>query len=259
MSICRVFVQLRQGSRNLSKDRLSNSIKGLGVKLRYVIIRCELLIYMLLNPEQRTKLDPSDDGNFYAFPRFVTHVDEGFIDQLTTLYREELRPHTRILDLMSSWVSHLPEEMEFAHVEGHGMNEEELRKNPCLDHYFVQNLNKDIHIPLDDAEFDAVLLAVSVQYLQYPEGIFAEIYRLLKPQGKVIVSFSNRMFYQKAIAAWRDGVDLSRINLVKSYFQSIPGFTQPRVKANASSLPSFLQMLGIQGADPFYAVIAEKI
>lgn len=213
---------------------------------------------MLLRPEQRTKLDETNDLEFYAYPRLVTHVDEGFIDRLTNLYREHLQPNTRILDLMSSWVSHLPEEIELAHVEGHGLNEEELAKNPRLDRYFVQNLNQNPQLPLADADFDAVLIAVSVQYLQYPEAIFTEINRVLKPDGIVIVSFSNRMFYQKAIAAWRDGTEKSRVELVKSYFKSVPGFTTPEVVMY--SVPtSWWQILGMGSSDPFYAVIAKKL
>jgi hypothetical protein len=84
---------------------------------------------MLLRPNQRTKLDDTDDRQFYSMPRFVTHVDEGFIDQLTQLYGDRLKPNTRIFDMMSSWVSHLPEDTEFAHVEGHGMNADELTRN----------------------------------------------------------------------------------------------------------------------------------
>ncbi|WP_199247371.1 class I SAM-dependent methyltransferase [[Phormidium] sp. ETS-05] len=213
---------------------------------------------MLLDPMQRTKLDPTDDELFYAYPRFVTHVDEGFIDQLTNLYRERLQPNTRILDLMSSWVSHLPDDMEFAHVEGHGLNADELAKNPRLDSYFVQDLNKNPQLPLPDASFDAVLNTVSVQYLQYPEAIFSEIHRLLKPGGVAIVSFSNRMFYHKAILAWRDGTDADRLQLVKRYFQSVPGFTPPEAIARSSTAPAFLQFLGIASGDPFYAVIASR-
>ncbi|MEA5534106.1 methyltransferase domain-containing protein [Crocosphaera sp. XPORK-15E] len=213
---------------------------------------------MLLRPEQREKLDPTNDQDFYAFPRFVTHVDEGFIDQLTSLYRERLQPQTRILDLMSSWVSHLPDDIEFSHIEGHGMNQQELDKNPRLDHYFVQDLNDNPKLPLNNADFDAVLIAVSVQYLQYPEAIFTEIHRILKPGGIVIISFSNRMFYQKAITIWRDGTDLSRIQLIKGYFQAVSGFNKPEVISNTSPLPSFLQILGIMGADPFYALISSK-
>ncbi|MFM7427254.1 MAG: class I SAM-dependent methyltransferase [Elainella sp.] len=212
---------------------------------------------MLLQPPQRTKLDESDDREFYSAPRFVTHVDEGFIQQLTDLYQERLQPQTRIFDLMSSWVSHLPE-LEFAHVEGHGLNAEELARNPRLDHYFVQNLNQNQLLQLPDQSFDAVLNTVSVQYLQRPEAVFAEIYRILKPGGICIVSFSNRMFYQKAIQAWRDGSETDRIELVKGYFAAIPGFDNPEVIARPSSLPNFLQMLGLSGGDPFYAVIGQR-
>jgi SAM-dependent methyltransferase len=212
----------------------------------------------MLRPEQRSKLDDTNDLNFYDSPRLVTHVDEGFIDRLKSLYQEKLQPNTRILDLMSSWVSHLPEDVEYAHVEGHGMNAEELAKNPRLDHFFVQNLNQNPKLPLSDADFDAVLITVSIQYLQYPEAVLSEIYRVLKPNGIVIISFSNRMFYQKAIAAWRDGTDTDRVNLVRRYFQSVDGFSQPEVIVHQPPLPGFLQMLGLAGGDPFYAVVASK-
>ncbi len=212
----------------------------------------------MLRPEQRSKLDDSNDLSFYDSPRLVTHVDRGFIDRLTNLFREKLQPDTRILDLMSSWVSHLPHEMEFAHVEGHGMNEEELAKNSQLDHYFVQNLNQNPKLPLEDADFDGVLITVSIQYLQYPEAISSEIQRILKPNGVVIISFSNRMFYQKAIAAWRDGTDTDRVNLVQKYFESVDGFSKPEVIVHQPPLPGFLQMLGLAGGDPFYALVARK-
>ncbi|KOP23944.1 methyltransferase type 11 [Hapalosiphon sp. MRB220] len=213
---------------------------------------------MLLRPEQRTKLDVSDDKEFYSFPRFVTHVDEGFIQQLTDLYRDRLQPNTRILDTMSSWVSHLPEEMQFAHVEGHGLNAEELARNPRLDHYFVQDINENPRLPFPDQEFDAVLNCVSVQYLQYPEAVFSEIYRVLKPDGIAIISFSNRMFFQKAIQVWRDASERTRVELVKGYFNSVNGFTTPEVISRQSNTPIFLQWLGTGGGDPFYAVIARR-
>lgn len=212
----------------------------------------------MLLPEQRTKLDEGDDSWFYDSPRFVTHVDDNFLAQLTELYRERLQPQTRILDLMSSWVSHLPEELAFAHVEGHGMNAAELQKNPCLDHYFVQNFNQEPLLPLPDNDFDAVLNCVSVQYLQQPDRVFAEMWRVLKPGGVAIVSFSNRMFYQKAIAAWREGTELGRVKLVQRYFRAIPGFSEPEVIARRPPVPLIAQLLGMGGGDPFYCVIATK-
>lgn len=213
---------------------------------------------MVLQPDQRTKLDPGNDQSFYDFPRFVTHVDDGFIGELTQLYRRYLHPGSHILDLMSSWVSHLPPEMEFAQVMGQGLNTEELAKNPRLDAYFVQDLNRDLVLPLSDQTFDAVLMAVSVQYLQYPEAIFSEIYRLLKPQGVVIVSFSNRMFYQKAIQVWRESSEAERLAWVVSYLQSVPGFSAPQVVSKAGS-GSAWAWLGLGGGDPFYAIAARRL
>ncbi|MBD2302420.1 class I SAM-dependent methyltransferase [Nostoc sp. FACHB-87] len=213
---------------------------------------------MTLRPNQRQKLDDTDDRLFYAYPRFVTHVDDGFIQQLTDLYRDRLKPNTRIIDMMSSWVSHLPEEIEFAHIEGHGLNAEELARNPRLNHYFVQNLNDNPQLPLQDQDFDAVLICVSVQYLQYPEAVFSEIHRILKPGGIAIISFSNRMFFQKAIQAWRDASEAARVELVKHYFTSVPGFTTPEVIVRQSTMPYFLQLMGIGAGDPFYAVIAHR-
>ncbi len=213
---------------------------------------------MLLNPTQRQKLDGGNDREFYDTPRFVTHVDAGFIDRLTSLYRERLAPHTRIFDMMSSWVSHLPDELQFEYVQGHGLNAEELAKNPRFDSYFVQNLNQDLKLALETESFDAVLNTVSVQYLQYPEAIFAEVYRILKPDGIAIFSFSNRMFYNKAIAAWRDGSETDRVELVKRYFQSVTGFSTPEAIVKVSQAPDLLRWLGAGGGDPFYAVIAQK-
>jgi SAM-dependent methyltransferase len=212
----------------------------------------------MLRPQHRTKLNPDDDRLFYDFPRFVTHVDPGFIEQLTDLYRQKLKPQMRVFDMMSSWVSHLPQEMEFAYVEGHGMNEEELAGNKRLDRYFVRNLNIDLQLPLEDNSFDAVLNTVSVQYLEYPEAIFTEIHRILKPGGVAIFSFSNRMFYEKAIAIWRDSSESQRVELVKGYFTSVPGFTTPEVVSQASSAPNLFQWLGVSSGDPFYAVMAYK-
>jgi hypothetical protein len=104
-----------------------------------------------------------------------------------------------------------------------------------------------------------VLNTVSVQYLQYPEAIFAEIHRILKVGGIAIVSFSNRMFYQKAIQAWRDGEASDRTKLVFKYFASVPkGFTHPELVANVPPNSPFLAMFGMASSDPFYAVVATR-
>ncbi|XP_041008698.1 uncharacterized protein LOC121252917 [Juglans microcarpa x Juglans regia] len=224
---------------------------------------------LVLPQEGRTKLNAYSDREFYAYPRFVTHVDDGFISTLTNLYRERLRPDWEILDLMSSWVSHLPEEVKYKRVVGHGLNAQELAKNPRLDYFFVKDLNQEQDLELESCSFDAVLCTVSVQYLQQPEKVFAEVFRVLRPGGVFIVSFSNRLFYEKAISAWRDGTGYSRVQLVVQYFQCVEGFTQADIikklaapagaGEDKSPFSWIMRLLGLlSGSDPFYAVIAYK-
>ncbi|KAM3364037.1 hypothetical protein P3S68_018891 [Capsicum galapagoense] len=224
---------------------------------------------MVLSQDGRTKLNTLPDREFYSYPRFVTHVDDRFISNLTNLYRKYLRAEFEILDLMSSWVSHLPEEVKYKRVVGHGLNAQELAKNPRLDYFFVKDLNKDQKLEFENCSFDAVLCTVSVQYLQQPEKVLAEVFGILKPGGVFIVSFSNRLFYEKAISAWRDGTGHGRVQLVVQYFQCVEGFTQPEVirklptdddQENKSPLSRIMQLIGLVSAssDPFYAVIAYR-
>ena len=118
---------------------------------------------------------------------------------------------------MSSWVSHLPPEVTFAEVIGHGMNATELAANPRLNRWFVQNLNRDPKLPLPDAGFDAAMICVSVQYLQEPVAVLGEVARLLRPGAPLVISFSNRCFWTKAVAIWRALDDDGHAHLVERY------------------------------------------
>jgi hypothetical protein len=119
----------------------------------------------VLPPGAFDKEDRGDDLAFYAPARLVTHIDDAAIGALTQLYADLVPAGARILDLMSSWVSHLPEQRRYAEVIGHGMNPDELAANPRLDRWFVQDLNADPRLPLDASAFDAALCCVGVQYL----------------------------------------------------------------------------------------------
>src|SRR5437764_9478722 len=152
------------------------------------------------------KIDAEEDELFYEPPRLVCHIDDGAIAALTEFHRIALPAGGILLDLMSSWVSHLPPEIEYAEVIGHGMNAAELAANPRLSRWFVQNLNRDSALPLADNSIDAVTICVSIQYLQQPVAVLREIARVLRPGGPVVISFSNRCFWTKAVAIWR-GLD----------------------------------------------------
>ena len=115
-----------------------------------------------------------------------------------SFYRSLLKDGDAVLDLMSSWVSHLPEDINYSKVSSQGMQKVELEANPQLTDFIVQNLNTNQVLPYKDEEFDLCTIAVSVQYLTSPVRLFGEIARVLKPNGKCCVSFSNRMFPTKA-------------------------------------------------------------
>lgn len=210
----------------------------------------------VLKENERFKLDGSDDSLFYAEPRFVHHLDAAFRARLTALYRERIPPCATVLDLMSSWVSHLPEEITYEQVIGHGLNGQELRANPRLDRHWVQNLNVDPLLPLDDGSVDAVLIVAGWQYLQQPETVAAELLRVVRPHGQVIVAFSNRMFFQKAPQIWTDGSDRDHLAYVSRVLMA-QGWPAPQVIAEDTKAQGPLGWIGGKG-DPFLAVIAEK-
>lgn len=247
----RVTAVPRRGSTTLARSTRTGGNAG-GVRRQ------------VLRGDERTKLDVSPDAEFYSYPRFVTHVDDDFIAQTTELYRRRIPSNAKVLDLCSSWVSHLPRDVDYKLVWGHGMNATELGRNERLDGFFVRDFNADPRIEAADNSFDAVTMCVSVQYLQRAEEVFAEIFRVLKPGGVVIITFSNRLFYSKAIQAWRDASGYARTQLVKEYFSSIAGFTQPEVVTDLdgvqddSIVGKIRRFFSRSQSDPFYGVIAYR-
>jgi Methyltransferase domain len=157
-----------------------------------------------LPPLAFSREDEGDDADFYSVPRLEYHIDDGAIAALTSLYGEVLPAGGVILDLMSSWVSHLPADVAYGELIGHGMNEEELAANPRLSRWFIQDLNKDPHLPLADESIDAAMICVGLQYLTRPVAVLAEVARILRPGAPVVISFSNRCFPTKAVAIWLD-------------------------------------------------------
>ena len=172
-----------------------------------------------------TKIDAEEDELFYQPPRLVCHIDDGAIAALTEFYRAALPAGGALLDLMSSWVSHLPPEIDYAEVIGHGMNATELAANPRLSRWFVQNLNRDTQLPLATASVDAAMICVSIQYLQQPVVVLRDLARVLRPGAPLVISFSNRCFWTKAVAIWRALDDDGHARLVERYLRHA-GFEQ---------------------------------
>ncbi|MBS27813.1 MAG: methyltransferase type 11 [Alphaproteobacteria bacterium] len=199
-------------------------------------------------PDHFVRVDNGDDADFYRPERLVHHLDDAGRAALTDFYRQLLPAGCRVLDLMSSWASHLPEDGVYDGVTGLGMNAVELDANPRLTDRLVHDLNADPVLLFGDGSFDACLIALSVQYLVRPLDVFAEIARVLSPGGICAVTFSNRCFPTKAVAIWRGLDDAGHIGLVDAYFRHARGFDEPvHLKLAAPGLHS----------DPLFAVCCQ--
>lgn len=176
--------------------------------------------------------DTSDDACFYATERKVVHLEPGAIAALRAFYASVLPPGVAVLDLMSSWRSHLPDGPGVA--TGLGMNAAEMADNPQLSSFVVHDLNREPRLPFDAGSFDAVVCAVSVQYLVRPVEVFTDVRRVLRADGPVVVSFSNRCFPTKAVAIWLANDGDGHRRLVRTYLER-SGFGEVRDQIVATS------------------------
>jgi SAM-dependent methyltransferase len=203
-----------------------------------------------LDPRYFRREDESPDPLFYVEPRFTVHIDDGAIAAAMEIYRELLPAGGRILDLMSSWRSHLPADVRYARVAGLGLNAEELADNPQLDEYVVHDLNADPRLPFEHDEFDGAVCTVSVQYMTRPVETFAEVHRVLKAGAPFVLTYSNRCFPTKAVAAWLESDDTQHANIIATYFHESGGWGEVYAERREA---------GERGlADPLYAVWAWK-
>lgn len=193
-----------------------------------------------------TRTDESDDAGFYAFDRFVTHIDAGAIDAVGELY-DELELTGDVLDICSSWISHF--RTKPARLAITGMNAAELAANEMADESTVADLNSTPALPFDDATFDAVTCCVSVDYLTRPLDVFTEVARVLRPDGVFVCTFSNRCFPTKAIRGWLSNDDRGRCAIVARYFDLTDGFGEATVEHRNPGAP----------ANPLFAVRAHRL
>lgn len=192
--------------------------------------------------------DDRDDTTFYSMPRKVVHVDDHAIAAIRSVYARLLPAEGTILDLMSSWRSHLPTDINFDRVVGLGMNAAEMNDNPQLDDYTIHDLNRNPVLPYADHSFDGVVCAVSVQYMTAPLRAFAEVNRILRPGAPFVVTFSNRCFPTKAVDVWLRMNAQGHRELVRTYFEMAGNYTDVDEAAYPGERGLFSQK------DPLYAV-----
>ncbi|MGA6927201.1 MAG: methyltransferase domain-containing protein [Desulfosarcina sp.] len=164
------------------------------------------------------------DEHFYANPRLVHHIDQTARDMVSDLYKRFVADGMRVLDLMSSWESHLPTAVNPLEVSGLGMNRAELEHNARLTDVRIHDLNVQPVLPYGNQTFDVAICTVSVEYLTHPLEVFSEVARVLKPGGSFVVTFSNRWFPPKAVRIWEEIHEFERVGVVMEYFLRSGGF-----------------------------------
>ena len=211
---------------------------------------------MKLSTNDRQKIDIVDDQIFYQQPRYVHHISNSFRTRLTSLYLDYLLNHHVILDLMSSWVSHLPSNIRYKKIIGHGLNEAELSSNKRLDSFWVQNLNKTQNMPIEDSSIDVGLIVAGWQYLQYPEKVSFELSRIIKSGSLLIISFTNRAFWTKSPSIWTNSTEGERINYVKNVL-STSGWCIEKTYVEKTYEK---QLFGLYNSesDPFFSVVVRN-
>lgn len=172
--------------------------------------------YFSFDPFVRENETP--DGLFYDQPRMVNHIDETAQKRIKEIYGRFLQPGMSVLDLMSSWNSHVPESASGLEITGLGLNTEEMAKNSLLSKRVVHDLNDQPHLPFEDKFFDLAVCTVSIEYLTDPATVFEEIARVLKPGSSFVITFSDRWFPPKVTRLWTELHPFERQSLVGTYF-----------------------------------------
>jgi SAM-dependent methyltransferase len=217
--------------------------------------------HLPFEPDAFSRLDETDDARFYARDRFVEHLDATALAEVEriigTLVVEDAPV---VLDLMASWQSHIPASVEPSRVVGLGLNPNELDRNRALTDRVLHDINRDPLLPLPDAAFDVVLNTVSVDYMTQPVEVFREVARVLKPGGLFLVTFSNRMFPEKAVRIWRESDEGVRVDLVRSYFERAGEFEATRLFASGGKPRPEDDRYASTGrpSDPVWAVYSER-
>ena len=239
-----------------SRDWLAVTTDGTGMQARWHGLPADFL-----SGRPFSRANEAEDRLFYAESMLTTYVDKRAESIIGGIYGNFLRDGMKVLDMMSSWQSHIPGHIRLDSLTGLGMNVEEMSLNLQLTDQIVHNLNREPNLPFGSGEFDAVVCTISAEYLIRPFEVFEDVARVLRPGGYFLVTFSNRWFPAKAIRIWTELMEFERVGLVLEYFlgagkfrnletYSMRGLPRPESDKYYPWLPF---------SDPVYAVWGQKM
>uniref|UniRef100_A0A0G4HA01 Methyltransferase type 11 domain-containing protein n=1 Tax=Chromera velia CCMP2878 TaxID=1169474 RepID=A0A0G4HA01_9ALVE len=190
--------------------------------------------------------DNSSDIAFYNTPVFRS-VDGDLSLPPTRLFgdsaKSRLEAHMRryvkegmsVLDIGAAENSYIPEEIETDQTIGIGVREDELANNPCLTDYMTKNLNEETSLSeFRNNAFDVVTMHSTIQYMKAPRELLKEVWRVLKPGGMLIISFTsklnNRKLDKKELGWYKRMNDAQKLWVTGSlfHFSTGEGWTEMR-------------------------------
>jgi hypothetical protein len=208
------------------------------------------------------RLDEGEDSDFFSSPSLTPFWDNTALGEVSKLYDELVPDGAHVLDLMAGVHSPLQESnVSPVHITCAGLNPVELNHNPICDDRLELNVNTLESLPFDDESFNVVLIHAAIEYVTQPELLFSQISRVLKPGGRIIVSFSNRSVNEKAIRLWNDVHEFERPGIVLSYLRKSGAFRNLQEFSKRGLLRPEDDRLAdrLLLSDPVYAVWGEKI
>ncbi len=209
-----------------------------------------------------SRIDESDDVAFFSSPDFSPFWDNTALGLVSSLYNDLLSDGMQVLDLMAGAHSPLQNSnLQLASLSCAGLNPQELDANPICTQRDQINVNEPDALEIyQQDQFDAVLIHAAIEYVTQPDHLMDQIARILKPGGRIIISFSNRSVTEKAVHIWTELHEFERPALVLSYLQHSNAFC----KFNSFSMRGLFRpeddLLSdrLLYSDPVYAIWADK-
>ena len=156
-----------------------------------------------------------NDLEYYTHHKPAPLIDQGGYKTIEALYHTLIQKGDTILDLMCGSNSHIPANVPYQDLIGIDIDNNALQQNHQLTKKILQDINQNLSLPLQDNSVDYICLCSVIEYLRNPFAILEECYRILKPQGRIIFSFSPRYLATRTIALWQALDNGERQRLIK--------------------------------------------
>ncbi|KAI4321351.1 hypothetical protein MLD38_034744 [Melastoma candidum] len=124
-----------------------------------------------------------------------------------------------------SWLSHLPDEVKYKRVVGHGITAQEFARNPRLDYFFCEGYEQGSAVEIQSNSLDVV----------QQRAVFPEVFRVLRTGGMFIRILVRQKLKVKASSPSSCSTYTSRVSNNISLYKSPGGINRSVLGGQAES------------------------